>query len=149
MYRGSCQDFYWKKGTYECLDVPCVNFHIKIIKIKLYLANILKSDTSSDDTKEEIYHCLDYFENSHKKYNIMPSESLNYLFREESWYITVRSPPGFINQENETRFYFNATIQLLYCNFIFIQLILNIYCYTMMIILDKKANNLSIITKIS
>ena len=21
------KDFYWKKGTYECLEVPCVHFH--------------------------------------------------------------------------------------------------------------------------
>ena len=27
MYRGSLQDFYWEKGTYECLEVPCVHFH--------------------------------------------------------------------------------------------------------------------------
>ena len=26
MYRGSLQYFYLKKGTYECLEVPCVNF---------------------------------------------------------------------------------------------------------------------------
>ena len=26
MYRGSLQDFYWKKGTYECLEMPCVHF---------------------------------------------------------------------------------------------------------------------------
>ena len=25
MYRGSLQDFYWKKGTYECLDDVCVH----------------------------------------------------------------------------------------------------------------------------
>ena len=24
--RVSTQDFYWKKGTYECLEVPCVHF---------------------------------------------------------------------------------------------------------------------------
>ena len=22
IYRGSLQDFYWKKGTYECIDMP-------------------------------------------------------------------------------------------------------------------------------
>ena len=85
MYRGSCQDFYWKKGTYECLDVPCVNFHIKIIKTKYYLTSILKRDTSSDDMKKKVDRWLDSFEISHKKYIIMPSESLNYFFLEESW----------------------------------------------------------------
>ena len=29
MYRRSLQDFYWKKGAYECLEIPCVHFHLK------------------------------------------------------------------------------------------------------------------------
>ena len=126
MYRGSLKDFYWKKGTHECLYVPCVNFNVERIQTKQYLTNILKSDSSSDYMKERLDHWLDYFEDFHKKYIIMPTESLNYSFPEESIYILVRSPSGFINQENETRRYFNTTIQLLYCNIIFIQLILNI-----------------------
>ena len=86
--------------------------------------------------KENVDHWLDYFEKSYKKYIIMPLESLNSYFLEENWYINVRSPPGFINQENETIYYFNATIQLLYCNVLFRELIPNIDCYTTMISLD-------------
>ena len=26
MYRGSLQDFYWKKGSYECLEMLCEHF---------------------------------------------------------------------------------------------------------------------------
>ena len=29
MYRGLLQYFYWRKGTYECLEVPCEHFHLK------------------------------------------------------------------------------------------------------------------------
>ena len=58
MYRGSLQDLSWKKGTYECLDVPCVHFHIKINDMKHYLTKILKSDTSSGDMNEKVYHWL-------------------------------------------------------------------------------------------
>ena len=29
MYMGSLQDFYWRKGTYKCLEMPCVNFRLK------------------------------------------------------------------------------------------------------------------------
>ena len=29
MYRGSLQDFYWKKGTYKCLEMP---FEISVQK---------------------------------------------------------------------------------------------------------------------
>ena len=36
MYLGSLQDFYWKKGTYECLEVPCVNSHLKRNDTKQY-----------------------------------------------------------------------------------------------------------------
>ena len=96
---------------------------------------------------EMVDHWLDYFEKSHKKYIIIPLESLNYSFLEESLYITVWSQLGFINQENETRCYLNATIKLLYCIFIFRQLILNIDCYTMIIGLDLKTNILFMITK--
>ena len=74
---------------------------------------------------------------SPKKYIIMTKKLYNSSFTEESRYITVRSPPSLINQENETICYFNATNQILYYNVIIIQLILNIDCYTIMIILDK------------
>ena len=136
MYRDSLQDFYWEKGTYECLDFPCVYFHIKINNMKNYLTKILKSDTSSGDMNEKVDHWLDSFEKIHKKYIIMPLESLNYYFLDKILYITVRSPAGFINRENETICYLNATIQLLYCNVLFGQFILNIDYYTKMIGLD-------------
>ena len=89
MYRVSLQDFYWKKGTYKCLDVPCVNFNVKRIQMKHYLANILKSENLSDDMKEKVDHWLDSFEKLHKNHIIMPSESLNSFFLEESRYIAV------------------------------------------------------------
>ena len=98
----------------------------------------IKSDTSDGDMDENIDHWLDSFEKFRKKYIIMTSEPLNYSFIEDSWFITFRSPPGFINQENETRCDLNATFQMLYFNVLFRQLILNIDCYTMMIGLDKK-----------
>ena len=67
--------------------------------MKHYLTHILKSNTSSGDMNEKVYHWLDSFENPHKKYIIMPSESLNSSFLEESLFSTVRSPPGFINRK--------------------------------------------------
>ena len=83
--------------------------------MKHYLTDILKSDTSSGDMNEKVDHWLDYFEKSHKKYIIMPSQSSNYSFLEDSLFITVQSPPGFINQENDTRCYLNETLQLIKC----------------------------------
>ena len=85
---------------------------------------------------EKVDHWLYSFEKFHKKYIILPLESLNSSFLEEILYITVRSPAGFINRENETICYLNTTIQLLYCNVPFGKNLLNIYCYTMMIGLD-------------
>ena len=72
MYRGSLQGFYWKKGTYKCLDVPCVNLNAKRIQMRHYLTNILKRDTSSDYMKEKVDLWLDSFEELQKKYIIMP-----------------------------------------------------------------------------
>ena len=58
----------------------------------------IKSDTSSGDMNKSVYHWFDSFENFHKKYINMPSESLNCSLLEESLFITVLLPPGFINQ---------------------------------------------------
>ena len=63
-----------------------------------YLTNIIKSETSSGDRNEKVDHWLDSFEKFHKKYIIMPSKSFNYSFPEEVLYITLRSPPVFINR---------------------------------------------------
>ena len=62
----------------------------------------------------------------------MPSLLHNPLLIEESLFVTVRSLPGFMNQENETRFYLNSTFQLLYFNVIFRELVFKINCYTML-----------------
>ena len=35
IYRGSLKDFYWKKGTYECIDMPCEHYTIKVTKLKV------------------------------------------------------------------------------------------------------------------
>ena len=71
MYRGSLQDFYWKKGTHECIDVLCPHFNVEIIKIRQYLCNILKCDTMSNDKMEKIYHWLDSFKKFHQQYIII------------------------------------------------------------------------------
>ena len=82
--------------------------------MRQYLSNILKYDTQRDDMKEKLDHWSDSFEFSHQQYIIMATESYISSFSEDSRYTAVRSTPSFINQENETRFYFNTTIKLLY-----------------------------------
>ena len=57
--------------------------------MKDYLTHVLKNDTSSGDTDEEVDHWLYSSEKFHKKYIIMPSISLNYLFLKESLFVTV------------------------------------------------------------
>ena len=59
---------------------------------------------------ENVVYWLDSFEKFDKKDIIMPSQLLNSTFLEESFFVTVRSPPGLINQENEIRCYLNATL---------------------------------------
>ena len=100
--------------------------------MKDYWTHVLKNDTSSGDMDENVDHWFDSFENSHKKYIIMPLLLLNSLLIEESLFVTVRSPLGFIHWENEAICYLNATFQLLYLNVLFRQLVLNINCYTML-----------------
>ena len=80
MYRGSLQYFYWRKGTYECLKMSCVHFHLKNNDMKYYLTQVLKNYTSRFDMDEKVNHWLDSFEKFHKKYIIMPSILLNYFF---------------------------------------------------------------------
>ena len=71
------QDFLWNKGTHESLDIACLHLNVEILKMRQYLTNILKCETSSDNIKEQIYHWLYYFEKFHKKYIIMTTESCN------------------------------------------------------------------------
>ena len=81
---------------------------------------------------EMVDHWLVSFEKFHKHYIIMPSLSLNPLLIEESLFVTVRSPPGFINRENDTRCYLNSTFQLLYFNILCRELVFKINFYTML-----------------
>ena len=63
---------------------------------------------------ELVDDCLVTFENFHKQYIIIPSLSLDPLIIEEKPFVTVQSPPGFVNPENETRCYLNSKFQHLY-----------------------------------
>ena len=83
MYRGSLQYLYWKKGTNECQEIPCVNFGLKNNDMKDYFTHVLKNVTASDDMDKKVDHWLDSFEKFHKKYIFMPSISLNSLFLED------------------------------------------------------------------
>ena len=89
IYRGSLQDFYWIKGTYECLEIPCEHFCLKKNEIKDYWTRVLKNDTTSDDMDEMVDHWLVSFEKFYKQYIIMPSLLLNPLLIEESLFVTV------------------------------------------------------------
>ena len=69
--------------------MPCVHFRLKKNDMRDYLTHVLKNNTSSVDIDERADHWLDSFEIFHKKYIIMPSTLLNYLFLEESLFVTV------------------------------------------------------------
>ena len=97
-YMGSLQYFYWRKGTYECIEMSCEIFCLKNNEVKYYWTRVLKNDTTSDDMDEMVHSWLVSFEKFHKQYIIMPSLSLNPLLIEESLFVTVQSPPGFINR---------------------------------------------------
>ena len=81
---------------------------------------------------ELVDHCMVSFENFHKQYIIMPSPSFKPLLIEESPFVTVQSPPGLVNLENETICYSNSTFQHLYYNVIFRELVFKINFHTML-----------------
>ena len=81
---------------------------------------------------EMVDHKLVSFGNFHKQYIIMPPLSLNLLLIEESLFVKFRSPPVFINRENETRCYLNSIFQLLYFNVLFRELVFKTNCYAML-----------------
>ena len=58
IYSGSLQDLYWKKGTYECTDMPCEHYTIKRNKVKDYWARVLKKDTTLYEMNELVDDCL-------------------------------------------------------------------------------------------
>ena len=78
---GHCKKKISKKGTHECLEMPCENFCLKKNEIKDYCTHVLKNDTSSVDMNEKGDHLLDSFEKFHKKNIIIPSLLLNPLLK--------------------------------------------------------------------
>ena len=89
IYRGSLQKLYWKKGTYECIEMLCEHYCLKKNEVKDYRACVLKNDTTIYEMDELVDHCLVSFEKLHKQYIIMPSLSLDPLLIEESSFVTV------------------------------------------------------------
>ena len=77
--------------------MPCENFCLKNNEMKDYWTHVFKNYTSSGYTDEKVDHWFDSFEKFYKKCIIMPSVLLNCLSLEESLFIKVRSPSGFIN----------------------------------------------------
>ena len=70
---GSLQYFYWRKGTYKCIEIPCEHFCLKRNEVKDDWTRVLKNDTTSDDMDKMLDHWFFFFEKFHKKYIIMPS----------------------------------------------------------------------------
>ena len=98
IYKGSLQDLHWKKGTYECIDMPYEHFTIKRNEVKCYWARVLNQEPTLFQMNEMTDDFLDTFEKFQKQYIIIHSLSLHPLLIEEKPFITVRSPPGFFNQ---------------------------------------------------
>ena len=119
IYRGTLQDLYWKKGTYECIDMPCEHYTIKRNEVKRYWDRVLIQEPTLFQMNEVVDDCLVSSEKFQKQYIIITSLSLHPLLIEEKPFITVRSPPGFFNPEKDIRCYLNATFQHLYYNVLF------------------------------
>ena len=112
--------------------MPCEHYCLRRNVFKDYWARVLKNDTTIYEMDELVDHCLVSFEKFRKQYIILPSLLFNQLVIEESSFVTVLSPPGFINRENETKYYLNSTFQHLYLNVLFRELVFIINCYTIL-----------------
>ena len=119
--------------------MPCGHYSIKRNEVKRYWDRALIQEPTLYPMNEVVDDCLVTFENFQKQYIIIPSLSLNTLLLEEKPFITVRSPPGFFNPENDTICYLNATFQHLYYNVLFRELVFKINLYTMMNGLKRKS----------
>ena len=79
-----------------------MNITLKKNEVKYYSVRVLKKYTTFYVMDELVDHCLVSFEKFHKQYIIMPSLSFYPLLIEDILFVTVRSPPSFVNRENET-----------------------------------------------
>ena len=63
MYRGSLQEFYWKKVTHENIDFVCPHFNAKIIKMRQYCCSLYHSyHKSTINNRQTVrYRVLVYF----------------------------------------------------------------------------------------
>ena len=68
---------------------------------------------------DEVGKWITSYQNFNKTYIIESEEQYDPKIQEESQYVTVLSPSGFINQKGETICYLNSTIQVQYRNIIF------------------------------
>ena len=73
MYRGTLQCLYWKKGSYECIDMPCGNYTIKRNEVKRYWARVLIQEPALFQMNEVVDDCLVTFKKFQKQYIIIPS----------------------------------------------------------------------------
>ena len=79
IYMGTLQDLEWKKGSYECIDMPCEHYTIKRKEVKRYWARVLIQEPTLSPMNKVVVDCLVKFENFQKQYIIIPSLSLNPL----------------------------------------------------------------------
>ena len=82
IYRGSLQDLHWKKGTYECIDMPCEHYTIKRNEVKGYWARLLNQEPTLFQINELVDDCMFTFEKFQNQYIIIPSLSLHPLLIE-------------------------------------------------------------------
>ena len=64
IFRGTLQDLEWKKGSYECIDMPCGHYSIKRNEVKRYWDRALIQEPTLSPMNEVVDDCLVTFENS-------------------------------------------------------------------------------------
>ena len=101
---------------------------LNIIDLRQYKNKNLWLIFSKDEVNETLDMWMNYFLRFNRTYIIQYGDKCDYNIHEESRYIHVLSPSGFINQKHETRCYLNLNLRVQYDNIIFTEMILNINC---------------------
>ena len=73
-------------------------------------------------------HFINYISNFNNKHVIQLYRETKSNIPEEPRYISSMAPTGFINVQDESRYYVNSSFQVIFFDIFFRQLIINIDC---------------------
>ena len=108
---------------------------------------MLYIDIDETDTEKDTNQFITDSSNFINKHIIQCYNKLIYSIPEEPHYISSMKPTGFVNGQDESRFYVNSSLQVLFFNIFLRQLIMNIDCKKLQNIWTIANNILEVISR--